>query len=130
MINLFGRNHSLCVILATIILALAGCSKHEPTAQQPAANNAVFASASAELKQHWQTAQDLAAKKNYSDAVTHLLAIANSSSTLSQEQLAAFHQLWSDFGTQLFGAASAGDKAAVEALKQMKVSKFGNPEGR
>jgi hypothetical protein len=118
------------ILLAAGFLTLAGCSQKSDSTAQAAAINSSFDSASPELKQHWDAAHAAAAKNDFSGAITHLLALADDSAKLAPEQATALRQFWSDFGTQAFQAASTGDKAAADALKQMKASKFGNPDGR
>jgi hypothetical protein len=68
--------------------------------------------------------------RRFPSALTHLLALADNSAKLTPEQTTALRQFWSDLGTQAFQAASAGDKAAADVLKQMKTNPFGNPDGR
>ena len=73
-----------------------------------------------------------ATKKDFPGSLTHVIALADNATRLTPEQTTndGPAPLGSDLGTQAFQAASAGDKAAAEVVKQMKASPFGNPDGR
>jgi hypothetical protein len=118
------------LLLAVCFLMLVGCSPKSETTSQTAAINSSFNSATPELKQHWDATHASAAKKDFSGALTHLMALVGDPAKLTPDQTTALRQFWSDFGVQAFQAASAGDKSAAEVLKQMKASRFGNPDGR
>lgn len=119
---------SVVLVVSSAVLALAGCSK---SSSRPAAmSSPVFDSAPAGVKEHWQSAGNLAAKGDYPGAVSNLTAIFEQSQSLTTEQKDALQQAWLDIGNQAFKAANDGNKKALEAVQQMRASPYGKVQGQ
>lgn len=119
---------SAALLLSCVILAPGGCSKG---ASRPAGmSSPTFDSAPAAVKEHWQSAGNLAAKGDYPAAVSNLTAVFAQSQSLTPEQQDALQQAWLDIGNQAFKAANDGNKKALEAVQQMRASPYGKVQGQ